>query len=80
MQVIIIYSDGLDAKIFDNMQDALDHVIEEDLDPECIIEYDGCGNAVVCDGYHLSCELSGRIMDVAVSKAEQARLESENPR
>ena len=79
MKMIIVYSDGIHPTTFDSLAEALDHIIEDGHEAEGLIEYDGGDQASVFSGQHLDTEISGRITDLAESKAEQSRLESEIP-
>jgi len=79
MKMIIVYSDGIHPTTFDSLAEALDHIKEDGHEAEALIEYDGGDQASVFSGQHLDTEISGRITDLAESKAEQSRLESEIP-
>tara|TARA_R110001583_G_scaffold67672_1_gene193355 strand:+ start:592 stop:840 length:249 start_codon:yes stop_codon:yes gene_type:complete len=81
MQMIIVYSDGIHPTAFDSLAEALDHIIEDghDAEAEALIEYIGGDQASVTSGQHLDSEITGRINDLAESKAKQSQLESEIP-
>ena len=79
MQMIIVYSDGIHPTTFDSLAEALDYIKEDGHEAEALIEYVGGANASVFSGQHLDSEITGRINDLAESKAEQSRLESEIP-
>ena len=84
MKIILVYAGEGNQMIhetaFNTKEDALDYIIESPWTAEALIEYDGVNQASVFSGQHLDTEISSRITDLAESKAEQARLESENPR
>ena len=83
MKIILIYAgEGnqiVHETAFKSKEDALDYIIESTWIAEALIEYDGGNQASVFSGQHLDTEISGRITDLAVSKEEQSRLESEIP-
>ena len=83
MKIILIYAGEGNQMVhetaFETKEAALDYIIESTWTAEALIEYDGGANASVFSGQHLDSEITGRINDLAESKAKQSQLESEIP-
>ena len=80
MQIIILYSDGPDAKTFDCIENALDYLIGEEYDAEALIEYDGAGCASVFDGALLSSIMTSHIQDHYVELVNEKAMAAGYPR
>ena len=80
MQIIILHSDGPDARTFDCIENALDYLIGEEYDADALIEYDGAGFASVFDGALLSSIMTSHIQDIQDEVANEKAMAAGYPR